>query len=863
MAERKWKKEPVWRKKEVPPCTAVKVTPQPAVFNMDSDDDGEESVDVAKVPCKEFFIMDASENDVFDVPTARVPCQNMFDLDLDTASVDAANAPCKEFFSMDADESDVFDVPLASVPCQNMFALDSDSEREGSGADHSQHEAVGHGGCQQMISMDSDEEGVFVGDDIDDLYDFDQDRMADLINCGAPHEDLVQVAEEGMARAFERRIQGAEAKAQENDKNSQQAVERSTFSGPRIQSLAAWLEACEASAEVLNGVSEVRDAEPDVRQGSPRETPDPKASADRARRLFGKAIANIRTPCRSSKMPHPILTDDSERPCVTSLSASMTPVCTTPVAEVSPRSKWLTLKLPSPKSLLTPKEGASPVSATVEHEINEVAQESQDRKSVSSVPTEKPESEPEEAPAPAPKEEIVWRTIDPEKELIDVFAQLQLYEVPASQPAESTTESETLIKSIEQLVDSDGEDEVKAHEAKQDSIVDSTLRKDAPSFIPPPTAVKELRIDAPSFAPIQGEEVAQSLLAKESQFEGTKAVDEIPVQERIRQAKEIAALRHRLSNEKRAREASEASKEESLNQKEKLELVQSAVAEACRRHSRHIIEAVKSTVATPQDVVNDAVDDSKLSVQERIQRAVQVACERRGGNDEPQSRVIVPGRGQGDAWSPDSGLPPPPNPEDELRDALSAVLPGRGQGALWTPETSGASVPGLHVDGRGQGPSWVPPSQQDRGSAVGQHNKIRGQGPAWTSPAQGHGQGPAWTPPTQDRGQGTVWTPPAQDRGQGAVWTPPVQERGQGPAWTPPTQNHGQGPAWTPPGSKAWEPSAVAATWSHQSCGVDASSGDWNYASNQDYQDSRHKENPAWGPANAAQYARIQPVKYY
>lgn len=172
---------------------------------------------------------------------------------------------------------------------------------------------------------------------------------------------------------------------------------------------------------------------------------------------------------------------------------------------------------------------------------------------------------------------------------------------------------------------------------------------------------------------------------------GADGTCEDELRERIR----IASRRHRLSIEK-ARDvldAADVDVDEHATQ-EKLRLVQSAIAEACRRHRKSISEAVQQTLETdaqeqdqqpeqpqqqpeplqmeqlpqpasaqpwqpkhpqlPDEAQASSHTSAELSLQDRIQQSVRAAYDRRIGQPVVAPRTVIPQSGQGPVWSPDA-----------------------------------------------------------------------------------------------------------------------------------------------------------------------------------------------------------------
>jgi len=67
--------------------------------------------------------------------------------------------------------------------------------------------------------------------DLEDVYNFDRDKMADLLGAGASTKELVEVAQEGLALAFEPRTQKAVEEAEEQASPRGQAPAEEALSG--------------------------------------------------------------------------------------------------------------------------------------------------------------------------------------------------------------------------------------------------------------------------------------------------------------------------------------------------------------------------------------------------------------------------------------------------------------------------------------------------------------------------------------------------------------------------------------------------------------------------------------------------------
>jgi len=156
---------------------------------------------------------------------------------------------------------------------------------------------------------DSDSDADSENMELNDAYTFDSDQMAQLLNAGASHDELVEVAQGGMARAFEERMLDVGF------------VEvHCPGEGPRKSQLA------------------------------PAPAPAPKGRAPRPSgggglRLFGRALAGLgcsrrkgRADSKLAEAPAVTAPEDEGRPNVGHLSAAMTPEAATPEAGTSPRS---------------------------------------------------------------------------------------------------------------------------------------------------------------------------------------------------------------------------------------------------------------------------------------------------------------------------------------------------------------------------------------------------------------------------------------------------------------------------------------------------------------------------------------------
>jgi len=84
---------------------------------------------------------------------------------------------------------------------------------------------------QKAVAMCASDSEAAESADLEDVYNFDRDKMADLLSAGASTEELVEVAQEGLALAFEPRTQKAVEEAEEQASPRGQAPAEEALSG--------------------------------------------------------------------------------------------------------------------------------------------------------------------------------------------------------------------------------------------------------------------------------------------------------------------------------------------------------------------------------------------------------------------------------------------------------------------------------------------------------------------------------------------------------------------------------------------------------------------------------------------------------